>query len=96
MQELTAYWSYNGLTAGTSNNCRIFAADPISPDGGIGRRVGLKHQWTKVRAGSIPALGTMKLSPLWSTGHSGDSSFYLSAYAAFCHLKREENPLLFV
>ena len=45
----------------TSNNCRIFAADPISPDGGIGRRVGLKHQWTKVRAGSIPALGTMDI-----------------------------------
>ncbi len=28
------------------------------PDGGIGRRVGLKHQWTQVRAGSIPAPGT--------------------------------------
>ena len=88
--------SHSRLASGTSNNCRIFAPDPISPDGGIGRRVGLKHQWTKVRAGSIPALGTMKLSPLWSTDHSGDSSFYSSAYGAFYYLKREENPFLFV
>ena len=29
-----------------------------SPDGGIGRRVGLKHQWQKCCAGSIPALVT--------------------------------------
>ena len=28
------------------------------PDGGIGRRVGLKHQWGYTRAGSTPALGT--------------------------------------
>ena len=77
-------WSSSGMlrivqcnesVSATSNNCRIFAADPISPDGGIGRRVGLKHQWTKVRAGSIPALGTMKRSPLWSSDHSGDRSF---------------------
>ncbi len=27
--------------------------------GGIGRRVGLKHQWGQPRAGSIPALGTI-------------------------------------
>ena len=30
----------------------------ISPGGGIGRRVGLKHQCLQGRAGSIPALGT--------------------------------------
>ena len=30
----------------------------LSPDGGIGRRVGLKHQWGNTRAGSTPALGT--------------------------------------
>ena len=30
----------------------------IRPDGGIGRRVGLKHQWGNTRAGSTPALGT--------------------------------------
>lgn len=30
-----------------------------SPDGGIGRRVGLKHQWGNTRAGSIPAPGTL-------------------------------------
>ena len=29
-----------------------------SPDGGIGRRAGLKHQWIHFHAGSIPALGT--------------------------------------
>lgn len=30
------------------------------PDGGIGRRVGLKHQWMQVLVGSIPTLGTYK------------------------------------
>ena len=30
------------------------------PDGGIGRRAGLKHQWIHFHAGSIPALGTFK------------------------------------
>ena len=30
------------------------------PDGGIGRRAGLKHQWIHFHAGSIPALGTTK------------------------------------
>ena len=33
---------------------------PLSPDGGIGRRAGLKHQWIHFHAGSIPALGTSK------------------------------------
>ncbi len=33
-------------------------APSISPDGGIGRRAGLKHQWGNSHAGSIPALGT--------------------------------------
>ena len=32
------------------------------PDGGIGRRVGLKHQWGYTRAGSTPALGTKACS----------------------------------
>ncbi len=31
------------------------------PDGGIGRRAGLKHQWIHFHAGSTPALGTKKL-----------------------------------
>ena len=31
------------------NNC---------PDGGIGRRAGLKHQWSKIHPGSTPGLGT--------------------------------------
>ena len=30
------------------------------PDGGIGRRVGLKHQWIHFHPGSIPGLGTKK------------------------------------
>ena len=30
----------------------------LSPDGGIGRRAGLKHQWPQGCAGSIPAPGT--------------------------------------
>ena len=30
------------------------------PDGGIGRRAGLKHQWIHFHAGSIPAPGTKK------------------------------------
>ena len=29
------------------------------PDGGIGRRVGLKHQWIHFHPGSIPGLGTI-------------------------------------
>ena len=28
------------------------------PDGGIGRRVGLKHQWIHFHPGSTPGLGT--------------------------------------
>ena len=30
------------------------------PDGGIGRRAGLKHQWIHFHAGSTPALGTLQ------------------------------------
>ena len=30
----------------------------ISPDGGIGRRAGLKHQWSNIHPGSTPGLGT--------------------------------------
>ena len=33
------------------NNC---------PDGGIGRRAGLKHQWSKIHPGSTPGLGTKR------------------------------------
>ncbi len=34
------------------------------PDGGIGRRAGLKHQWIHFHAGSTPAPGTKNLSLL--------------------------------
>ena len=37
------------------------------PDGGIGRRAGLKHQWIHFHAGSIPALGTHQ----WIHFHAG-------------------------
>ena len=41
---------------------------PLSPDGGIGRRAGLKHQRIHLHPGSTPGLGTEtekveKLSP---------------------------------
>ena len=36
-------------------------------DGGIGRRTGLKILWTQVRAGSIPALGTIIEIAGWSS-----------------------------
>ena len=36
----------------------LIKAKSKSPGGGIGRRVGLKHQWGNTRAGSTPALGT--------------------------------------
>ena len=32
----------------------------ICPDGGIGRRAGLKHQWIHFHPGSTPGLGTNK------------------------------------
>ena len=32
----------------------------VCPDGGIGRRAGLKHQWSKIHPGSTPGLGTRK------------------------------------
>ena len=40
-----------------ATKCITFAPH-LSPDGGIGRRAGLKHQWINLHAGSIPALGT--------------------------------------
>ena len=34
----------------------------VCPDGGIGRRAGLKHQWIHFHPGSTPGLGTKKSS----------------------------------
>ena len=42
---------------------RIFAAQlrkTSCPDGGIGRRAGLKHQWIHFHPGSTPGLGTKR------------------------------------
>ena len=55
---------------GIFENISIFALTKKCPDGGIGRRAGLKHQWIHFHAGSIPALGTEaekveKLSPFF-------------------------------
>ena len=36
----------------------------ISPDGGIGRRAGLKHQWSNIHPGSTPGLGTKRVKYL--------------------------------
>lgn len=35
-----------------------YICKPFCPDGGIGRRVGLKNQWINLLAGSSPAPGT--------------------------------------
>ena len=35
------------------------AIETKCPDGGIGRRAGLKHQWIHFHPGSTPGLGTM-------------------------------------
>ena len=46
-----------------SKKSRIFAAQlrkTSCPDGGIGRRAGLKHQWIHFHPGSTPGLGTRK------------------------------------
>ena len=37
-----------------------FAKQNICPDGGIGRRAGLKHQWIHFHPGSTPGLGTSR------------------------------------
>ena len=50
------------LFCNSKNICTFVSQNKsICPDGGIGRRVGLKHQWINFLAGSIPALGTIKL-----------------------------------
>ena len=46
---------------GSSKKSRIFASQfrkMVCPDGGIGRRAGLKHQWIHFHPGSTPGLGT--------------------------------------
>ena len=52
--------------------------------GGIGRRVGLKHQWRQLRAGSTPAPGTKgnTACPLlgkWCFGLNRSYSKYIEA-----------------
>ena len=50
--------------------CTAIEKSSTRPDGGIGRRAGLKHQWIHFHPGSTPGLGTEaekdgKLSPLF-------------------------------
>ena len=50
--------------------CTAIEKSSMRPDGGIGRRAGLKHQWIHFHPGSTPGLGTEaekvgKLSPLF-------------------------------
>ena len=52
---------------GSSKKSRTFASaiekqtsNSKCPDGGIGRRAGLKHQWIHFHPGSTPGLGTKK------------------------------------
>lgn len=42
-------------------------AEKMSRDGGIGIRAGLKIQWRKLHAGSIPAPGTRRRAQQWNT-----------------------------
>ena len=46
-----------------------------SPDGGIGRRAGLKHQWSNIHPGSTPGLGTL--------GTRKRAKYLTSKYLAF-------------
>ena len=52
--QITIPLHFNFHSSGSTARCRT------SPDGGIGRRVGLKHQCPKGCAGSTPAPGTCK------------------------------------
>ena len=50
--------------------CTAIEKSSMRPDGGIGRRAGLKHQWIHFHPGSTPGLGTEaekveKLFPLF-------------------------------
>ena len=50
--------------------CTAIEKSSTRPDGGIGRRAGLKHQWIHFHPGSTPGLGTEaekveKLSPFF-------------------------------
>ena len=50
--------------------CTAIEKSSMRPDGGIGRRAGLKHQWIHFHPGSTPGLGTEAekveiLSPLF-------------------------------
>lgn len=40
--------------------CTAIEKSSMRPDGGIGRRAGLKHQWIHFHPGSTPGLGTRK------------------------------------
>ena len=47
-----------------------------SVDGGIGRRAGLKHQWSNIHPGSTPGLGTKKSAEYFITNTQPISFYY--------------------
>ena len=48
------------------------------PDGGIGRRAGLKHQWIHFHPGSTPGLGTGKPPELLKASNLGGFLFIVT------------------
>ena len=59
-----AEWLCSGLQSRGrrfDSDLRLQRLSFMGPGGEIGRRNGLKIRWTQVRAGSSPALGTIKL-----------------------------------
>ena len=78
-----------------SKYCRIFAPqlrNQACPDGGIGRRAGLKHQWIHFHPGSTPGLGTEtekveKLSPFF---FSTPRNLWICWYIRFYDLMLEK------
>ena len=72
--------------------CTAIEKSSTRPDGGIGRRAGLKHQWIHFHPGSTPGLGTEaekvgKLSPLF---------FYTPRNSLVCWDQRRINEYLHV
>ena len=60
----SVFSSFFAETLAGKKKSRIFAPhlrnQGTCPDGGIGRRAGLKHQWIHFHPGSTPGLGTNK------------------------------------
>ena len=80
---------------GSSKKSRTFASaiekqtsNSKCPDGGIGRRAGLKHQWIHFHPGSTPGLGTEE-----GEGFKTFSFFCIACY--FCYSFVSTDKLFF-